>query len=173
MVSDSEYISDENMCICPKIDVDINGKSRAINIYRESIKPNTKIAFSITIDTEKFIYGKEDIENKIKNDIEVFYNNYLSKFNNSFKIGKPSDKKYTCFLGGGVGFVSKTIWYNVLEKREAVKKISKVLNMKFKQHKHREDKEVSPRMIKCTEYKDVTYQFGVCFLSKFEEVKLG
>ena len=167
LVSDSEYISDEDMCICQKIDIALDGSKNKISSYRECIKPGVSIKFSITVDSRYCDYTKENILAAVK----TFYNHYWHKvsnifaenWKNCFKNGEViniSKKAYTCFLGGGAGFESKTIIYSSFNKERAVDFTSHILSVLFPDIDH--NKEVSPSVMKCTCYNKEIYQFGAC-----------
>ena len=80
-----------------------------------------------------------------------------------------SENKYTCFLGGGVGFESKTIIYPSFNRESAVDFTSHILSVLFPDIDH--NKEVSPSVMKCTYYKNKIYQFGACIfkIDNFKE----
>lgn len=168
MVSDSEYIADEDMCICQKLDFSLSAREVALPLYRECIKPNVKIRFSITIDSSFCKYSIEDILEAI----EIFSADYKNKFTSNFTKAPKLNNKYICYLGGGAGFVSKTIIYPSFEKTKAVKFTAKWLSIKFNKVGHDRDTQVSPRMIKCTRFNNTVYQFGACCLSKYSEDSL-
>lgn len=176
LVSDSEYISDEDMCICQKIDIALDGSKNKISSYRECIKPGVSIKFSITVDSRYCNYTKENILAAVKS----FYNHYCYKVSNIFakkwenclkndKAINISENKYTCFLGGGVGFESKTIIYPSFNRESAVDFTSHILSVLFPDIDH--NKEVSPSVMKCTYYKNKIYQFGACIfkIDNFKE----
>ncbi len=165
MVSDSEYISDEDMCVCQKVDVSLDGTEILIPLYRECIKPGVTIRFSITIDSSFCKYTKPDIIESIGS----FYENYWNKVSKQFKKAPISKDRYTCFLGGGAGFESKTIIYSSFERTKAVDFTSNILSVMFPNAKHDKDMEVSPRVVNCTKFEHTKYLFGACSLDKFKE----
>lgn len=67
-------------------------------------------------------------------------------------------------LGGGAGFVSKTLVYPAMGYNKGLDMVSNILNRAFKDHKHFKDKQqgVSPHIVKCTYYKGQTLQMGLC-----------
>lgn len=168
MVSDSEYISDEDMCVCQKVDISLDGTEIAIPLYRECIKPGVTIRFSITVDSNFCDYDKE----KIIKSIGCFYENYWNKVSKQFKRAPISNDKYTCFLGGGAGFESKTIIYSSFDREKAVDFTSNILSVLFPDAKHDKDTDVSPRVVNCTKYNSNKYLFGACSLRKFEEEQM-
>ena len=167
MVSDSEYILDEDMCICQKIDIGLDGEERTIPLYRECIKPGASIKFSITVDSTFCDYNKKSIIEAIG----VFYSqSYWTKVSTQFKKVAPViNDKYTCFLGGGAGFESKTIIYPSFKRSEAVDFTSDILSVLFPDVHHDTDRGASPRVVKCTYYENKKYLFGACILDKFSD----
>ena len=72
----------------------------------------------------------------------------------------------TVFLGGGSGFVSKTVIYSLLGEREGVQAVKDIFDKTYvpKEHKHYKDCRlgVSPHVLKCTKYCGKTYMMGQC-----------
>lgn len=162
IVSDSEVISDKNMCICQKIDFSTSGKETRLPLFRECISPNTKINFNISIDTKVCPYTINDILEAI----ELVYKNNKEKFYDNFSCYIKSSDKYLFYLGGGSGFVDKTIIYSLFDKDNAVGYTREWLNKQFYKVKHYKDRIVSPRVIKYTMYQGESCQMGLCKLSK-------
>lgn len=159
IVSDSEPLSVDDLVLCQKIEVHRDNSEKSLPILRESLKPGTKVRFKVTVDTSKCSYDEIYILNAIKNFNMIYYDSFLNKFNRKM----PSDK--TVYLGGGVGFVSKTIIYPLFEQR-GLDITSYILNKTVKGNKNRNDIKigVSPHVLKCTHYKNRLYQFGECEL---------
>ena len=177
-ISDSKPISTDNLILCRKIDeFPDGGTSKAtssrgkIPIMRECIRPGTKIEFEMTIDSTLF---KGD-EKTILNAINKFGKSYMECFGNKFRSGDKLGEGMF-YLGGGSGFVSKTVVYQLLGKN-SVKKVSEIIDATLsdkskKQHKHWKDAReygVSPHMIKKTVYGGKKYSFGLCKI-EFSEI---
>ncbi len=129
-----------------------------MNVLRECIKPGTIIHFSLTIDSNLCNFSKEDIESAIKSFGEMYYGFFLSKYPN---MPLPAHKEV--WLGGGVGFVSKTEVYPLFEEngvRETVK-IFEERRVPYN-HKHNRDIRlgVSPHICKVTYYQNKRLQMG-------------
>lgn len=175
-VSDSEPISPENLCLCQKVELKTDGSKRKLNILRECLKPGTDISFTVTIDTKIFSSYKKGMMKKV---IRIFWENYKREFMSCFKSHPEiSDEKYLLFLGGGVGYPSKTVTYSIVHGREGISQVSKILDAilsgKIKeQHAHRSDlKEgASPHVLKCTIYQGELVQMGVCKIEKLKAVE--
>ncbi len=164
IVSDSEPLSLKDLVICNKWDYSIEtGKCRSIGVYRECIKPGTKIQFTITIDRKIIPYSIEEIKEAIEAFANTSYNNFIQYFG---KCARP--EKNTVWLGGGVGFLSKTVIYPMYS-RAGVKIAQTIFkNTKVpKKHKHVKDTEwgVSPHCLKMTKYKNKEYYFGECLIN--------
>lgn len=164
IVSDSEVISDKNMCICQKIDVSTSGKETRLPLFRECIRPMTKINFNISIDTKVCPYTINDILEAI----ELVYKNNKEKFYDSFSRKTNYALKRLLYLGGGSGFVDKTIIYSLFDKENAVDYTREWLNKQFP-NKHDNDIDVSPRKIKYTKCQNKDYRMGLCVLNKVHE----
>lgn len=165
-ISDSKPLNTSCLSVCPKMDYDIDGNSNGQTvIHRECIKPGTTAEFEMTIDTAQTKYTAEDITEAIKN----YYRNYVEivdkKFGDSISY---KDSQYI-YIGGGAGYVSKTVMYGLFRGKEAVRAthdmFKKTLSSNiYKKHCHANDIElgVSPHMIKRTKYNGYEYYMGKC-----------
>ncbi|MDE7327518.1 MAG: type III-A CRISPR-associated RAMP protein Csm5 [Lachnospiraceae bacterium] len=172
VVSDSEPLSEEDLVLCQKVDLHTRGKEKAISILRECIKPDTKITFTITVDAKVCPLTEEKILGAVKDFIGSYYKNFSSAFPG---IRVPGEKEV--FLGGGCGFVTKTVLYPLLGKRlgmETTQKVFKNTGVQDK-HKHAYDKEygASPHTLKCTRYNGKNYQMGRCRIEQLECIGEG
>lgn len=166
IISDSEPLSLDDLSICQRIELHIDGGEKKLNVLRECIKPETKVKFKITIDSTVCKFSKADIEDAVAE----FANMYFDVFLQKFKLNKP-DKK-TVWLGGGVGFISKTEIYPLFGEKEGITNTVNIFR-KTKvpaQHKHNQDirKGVSPHICKVTYYNKQRYQMGMAELELSE-----
>ena len=161
IISDSSPLENEDLVLCQKVEVLPDGKIKKLNILRECLKPGTKIHFSVTIDTNIFQYDDCDI----KNAVEIFINSYYEHFVKFFNFDRPG--KNAVYLGGGCGFVSKTIIYPMFDD-DGVKITQKIFQKTNvpKEHGHQKDSlyGVSPHVLKCTSYEGKLMQMGLCEL---------
>lgn len=174
-ISDSEPIDNENIVCVPKIDIPYridrrNKKENKIDILKECIKPGVKIKLNLRIEDSNF-FNIETIENAIKKSYDIYYENFVSKFNDFYK----EKDNNIIYLGGNIGFSNKTIINSLFYKEndnEDVVEISKEIlnNNKCSMEKHKNDKYVSPRMLKATKYDGKTYEFGKCRID-FKKIK--
>jgi CRISPR-associated protein Csm5 len=174
VVGDSEPISLDNMCVCEKIDLTVDGVQKRENkvpLLRECIQPKVDFTVPITIDTR--IYDL-DID-RLLDSVQIFYDNYQKEFIQKFaNAPKVLGNKTTLFLGGGSGYPSKTVTYGLTQGEEAHQIVSKVINATLSEESrehHGHDKDVvfgvSPHMLKCTRYHDKLYQMGACCIVKY------
>ena len=67
--------------------------------------------------------------------------------------------------GGGSGYLSKTVVYEAAEYEDALDLVVEIMTRSFRQH-HMNDRanNVSPHMLKYTQYNGLFYPFGICSL---------
>lgn len=163
IISDSDPIDRNALVLCQKIERHPDGQEKSLNLLRECIKPGTKIRFHMTIDRSLCDLTGE----QLKKAIEVFNAQYYDNFSRAFS-GIDRLKPDQVFLGGGSGFVSKTVVYPMFGHEKGVeitKEIFERTNVP-KEHKHYKDVRmgVSPHILKCTRYRGQTMQMGLCSL---------
>lgn len=174
MISDSEPLSKNVMCICQKIDLGLDGRQKRLNVLRECIAPGTVVRFKITIDKSVCRYTAKEIVEATRR----FYKNYLQEFAGKYPSA-PEIKgaEVVFYLGGGAGYVSKTTTYAVMHGTDAVKTVGSILNgnlsrQKDLQAKHGHLNDVkrgaSPHTLKCTIYDGTMYQMGACCIRKMK-----
>lgn len=163
IVSDSEPISIDKIILCQKWEHNRDGNSKTLNLLRESLCPGTVIKATLTIDQTVSSITAEQIQKAVANVYDCYYENFQRKFR-----GQDRKSDRTVFLGGGSGFVSKTVLYSLYEQREAVAVTQKIYEKTGvpKEHKHYMDMRlgVSPHILKCTRYKGKEYMMGQCEL---------
>ena len=78
-------------------------------------------------------------------------------------------KPNTVFLGGGSGFVSKTVIYPLFGEKEGIETVKNIFDRTNvpKTHQHYKDTRigVSPHILKCTRYQGKEYMMGECELN--------
>ncbi len=160
IVSDSRPIDPLNLILCQKVDYNAIGKEKKLNLLREALRPGTEVFFSITIDKTKCPYSINDIISAI-NLFQSIGNRHFYK-----KFGREEKGKNIVWLGGGVGFLSKTVIYALFE-GDGVNVTDQIfknnLSEKYREHKHQYDVSIdlSPHVCKCTRYKGKLYNMGV------------
>ena len=165
IVSDSEPLSMKNVAVCQKWEQHVNGTEKTLNLMRECIRPGTVIRCQLTIDeTISPLTGE-----KLMEAVKVFYQRYEKAFQQNFpyqSVAPISDA--TVFLGGGSGFVSKTIIYDLFQQKEAVRVTKDIFRKTNVPREHKHDKDiglgVSPHVLKCTKLNGKKYMMGQCEL---------
>ncbi|MGN0241164.1 MAG: type III-A CRISPR-associated RAMP protein Csm5 [Candidatus Weimeria sp.] len=165
IVSDSRPLSVDDLVICKKMDMHMDGKEKSMPIARECLKPGTVIDFDLTIDTSITHIDAAEIMSAVSN----FDNMYMKCFSDKFREVDLLDGK-SVFLGGGCGFVSKTFIYPLYGEEKGLGMTADILEKQFR-GKHRDDrqKKVSPHVLKCTRYEGKLMQMGLCELSLSED----
>lgn len=160
IVSDSEAMDVKQLILTQKIDYSLDGKEKPIPTLREALAPGTKIRFSLTIDSTICPYGIDDILTAL----DDFQTDCYQYFYRRFRRG--SQEKGIVWLGGGCGFLSKTILYPAFEERgvyvtDTVFHTS--LGKKYEEHKHSRDigLRIAPHVCKCTRYHGKLYDMGM------------
>lgn len=169
-VSDSTPIEYEYLTICGKYDRNPDGTINQLPIYRECLVPDTTTMFVITLDMPLLAQIGIDVSyiedalckfaNMQYNSFEKYFPTLPIDYDNSVTQGVEM------VLGGGAGYITKTIIYPLIQPRQrAVKAVEKMMIKMFPGHKHEADSnlhKVSPHTIKTTEYKGRYYLMGKC-----------
>lgn len=160
IIGDSDPISPEHLVLTQKIDHTLEGKDRPLPILREALSPGTDIYFDLTIDTKICPYSIEDILDALSFFQQVCYEFFYKRFK------RGSKRTDVVWLGGGAGFLSKTVLYPLFGV-EAYKIADKVfqatLGKNYVVHKHQKDTalRLSPHTCKCTRYNGELYDMGM------------
>lgn len=159
VVSDSKPISEKRLILAQKIDYNLYYEEKKLPILREALMPGTQIDFSITIDNTICDVTIEELIEALEYFKKTVYDNFYVKF------GRGCTIDGTVWLGGGTGFLSKTILYPLYERRavELTDKVFRVtLGKNYKEHKHNSDvaNGASPHVCKCTRYQGKLYDMG-------------
>lgn len=170
IVSDSEPLETEDLVLCQKVDRHTDGREKTLPLLRECIKPDTEIRCTFTVDTEVCNLSRERLLQAIDRFMEIYRESFASAFTG---IGGKNDG--CVYLGGGCGFVSKTIIYPLYGWKDGLPIVQKIFDVTVKNsrmHKHDRDGKygASPHIIKCTRYRGQTLQMGLCRLEKMEMV---
>lgn len=165
-ISDSNSLTCSDITLCRKIDISpkkFNNAKRKLSVYRECLKPGTKVKFQMTIDETKFGYSIKELQEAIDFMNQQYHKNFLDSFE------KYEIEKGTIYIGGGAGYATKTIMYLLFPREKAVELIAKFMQCTTpRQHNHQKDVSiyhVSPHMQKSTCYQNDWYDFGLCKLN--------
>ena len=162
-ISDSEPIGNDRMIICKKKDLRANGRFSEPNVLRECIKPGTEIRCKLTIDRSIEGLTAEEILHSVVSFFDFYRKTYLSFFYKPSSFFLPEGSQ-NLILGGGSGFFSKTVIYNLNDFEKAHAYVKGYLKKKFSKGRHDRDFKIAPHTLKCTEYQDSLMHFGVCKL---------
>lgn len=169
VVGDSKPIPTSQIMLCQKIDYSLERREKTLPTLREALKPGTEVVFDLTIDSQLFPYDMEDILGALNE----FQSDCYEYFYKRFGRGKNADG--IVWIGGGVGFLSKTILYS-LYGEDAVRITDNIfrttLSKKiYDQHKHQRDLGlgIAPHVCKCTRYQGKLYDMGMGRLEIVEE----
>ncbi len=160
IISDSQPISLKQLTLSQKVDYTLKGEEKPLPILREALIPGTEILFDVTIH-EECPYTMETILAALNYFHQICYDYFYSKFH------RGTAEEGVVWLGGGVGFLSKTVLYALYEKKtvpivDAVFK--NTLGFKiYQRHKHDRDLRlnVAPHVCKCTRYHNQLYDMGM------------
>ncbi|MBC7075728.1 MAG: type III-A CRISPR-associated RAMP protein Csm5 [Syntrophomonadaceae bacterium] len=166
-ISDSEPVSTDNLILTVKIDLTVAGNTKPIPIFREAIKPGVSIKLKLTLNPAILETAGIDID-LVKTAIRDFASMQEKYFFSAFKHPHNSDSTKVedgleLYLGGGVGYVSKTVSY-AMGGRDALEFVAGLMNRQFRRHKHEKDQDigVSPHILKGTYYNNLFYRMGRC-----------
>lgn len=160
IVADSKPLKTDDLILVPKIERNVEGKDKNLNLFRECLKPGLTIDIDITIDKKLCNINEHDIINAINIFSKIYNSAFVEAFSSADKINDNE-----IFIGGGSGFVSKTVDYALFGKKEGTKVVQKIFEKTTNRvHKHNMDMElgVSPHIIKYTKFNNKYYQMGLC-----------
>lgn len=163
IVSDSKPLPKDSLVLCQKTDEKVDGTANRLNIMRECLKPGTVMEFTLTIDTSLIKLTPQQLMQAVNS----FVQSYETCFSSHFKQEAPLPQN-SILIGGGVGYASKTVTYQLLGKNSTkyvAKIIDNTLSAKTRsEHQHAKDERlgVSPHMIKRAYYNLKKFDMGVC-----------
>lgn len=193
-VSDAKLMN-ETAAIVQKWDLSLTKsqsekKPKYLPIYREAIVPATKAVFTIGIDGSERGMGEIGVKTagNLLHALSVFrdlqYKTYKEAIDKVYKgsvdhsVFRYLDElnEANLVLGGGTGYISKTLIYPIAGSREKGKSIArKILSEQFDRpgrkydHKHRYDDIISPHTLKLTKSND-THMMGLCNIKVVKEL---
>lgn len=169
-VSDSAPVGLENLTLCGKYDRKPDGFVKPLPVYRECLRPGAEVRFALTLDRP--MLAGVDVK-YIEKALRDFAAQHYADFERHFRR-LPEDARTAppegvdIIIGGGAGYVSKTIAYPLLRGRAlALRVVSKIMRKQFRLHRHEKDPGeygVSPHTLKTARYRGAYYQMGRCRL---------
>lgn len=88
--------------------------------------------------------------------------------------GNDYDRMYDAdlFLGGGAGYLSKTLTYALApSKREGIQVVKELMQQEFRKGKHERDRNISPHTLKLAYLEDRDAIMGIAAVKVVEELK--
>lgn len=178
-ISDSRPLSQEDLILCEKTDLDIEGDTHSINILRECLRPDTKAVFDVVIDTSLCPFDADRISESLKylyKDYDhVFRSRFIDEEEETVHIPQKDNSSEYIYLGGGTGFPLKTVMYALYkDEEEAARIISLILDKSFKSAEHKvftAEEGISPKVLKCARFQNRLYEMGRCSVN-FKEKKV-
>lgn len=140
-------------------------------VFMECLKPKTKTQFSMTIDVYKLgnsmgFTNFEELKTLLKV-VEDFYigeNGIYQAFENlDIYLPATSNTDMLLFIGGNVGFQSKTVIPALFtDPAERLRVTKNILHSSFRKHKHNVDNVISPRTLKIADNGNDCQLMGIC-----------
>lgn len=173
-VSDATLVNGE-LCVVPKTDLTMHDDdTHQVSLYREALASDSSLEFTIGIDDGPKGMGHfgirnfTDLQDVLKEFVHFQYDIWKKPFleNADFELGDIKNAKNAdMLLGGGTGFLSKTLVYSLApDRNSAVYVTRKLMEASFKNGKHFRDKEISPRTLKLVDEEGDTRLMGCCWM---------
>lgn len=173
-VSDATLV-DGALCVVPKTDLTIHDDdTHQVSLYREALAEDSALEFTIGIDDSPQGMGHfgirsfNDLQEVLKDFVKFQYEILKKPFleNADEELGDIKDAKNAdLLLGGGTGFLTKTLVYSLAPDRSnAVYVTRKLMEASFRRGKHFRDKEISPHTLKLVDVEGNTYLMGCCWM---------
>lgn len=185
-VSDAKLING-GLCVVPKTDLGLHtSRTHEVSLFRETLQGGSTLEFTLGIDDDKSAMGHFGIHNFhdfvdilkefvnfqyeiLKKPFEPYVKEELHDILHDIKNAKNAD----LVLGGGAGYISKTLVYALApNKEDAVYVVRKLMENLFKRGHHGWDTEISPHALKLAEVDGVNYLMGLCYLEGEEALCL-
>ena len=187
-VSDAKLI-DETAAIVQKWDLSLTKsqsekKPKYLPIYREAIVPATKAVFTIGIDGSERGMGEIGVKTagNLLHALSVFRNLQYKTYKEAIDKVYKGSVDHSVFryldelneanlvLGGGTGYISKTLIYPIAGSREKGKSIArKILSEQFDRPGRKYDDIISPHTLKLTKSNDM-HMMGLCNIKVVKEL---
>lgn len=159
--------------IVQKADAGENGGRHTISLWRECMMPGEEIFFTLGID-EKIManLGVTDAKSLIKctqNFVDHQCDLLWDSLSGHDEIDAMQDADL--ILGGGAGFLSKTVMYALAPtKQDGVRAVQKIMKKQFMRGRHGKGEKISPHTLKLAKMGRNYQVMGMCQLSVEEEL---
>lgn len=162
IVSDSDPLEVSDLNLCPKLDMHTDGKMSKLPLLRECLKPGTKIHCTVTVDRgimerAGVRWTQYTLFDAARTFTDSYNQEFAGKFGRKFLLDEDN-----VLLGGGIGYVSKTVIYSMIPGQEGLRTVKTILDKTVPKHSSIKDRGVSPRVLKTTFCQGRAYQMGVC-----------
>ena len=143
-------------------------------IYRESLLPGSTLTFQISIDesvmAEAGIRGSGDLLEALRSFMNLQYSLVYRIFDKSYLAAM---EKADLLLGGGTGYISKTLVYPLApDQSSGVRVVRTLMADQFPWHKHDMDRYISPHTLKLTRWNGEVQMMGLCQLEVLSDDRL-
>lgn len=149
-----------------------NDMEKPLPLYRECAASGSKFKFTISMDREMMgLIGFKKIDDIIKaaKDYKQQGLEMQKKvFGREYAAEIEEAMKGDIFIGGGTGFLQKTLWFSLFpDERQGIEALKKYLDGSFRKHRHPElDKRISPRTLKLANVDGNRQMMGLCQILK-------
>lgn len=141
-----------------------------VSLFKECVDKDSEASFRVGIDEEKLeklgIYSFDDLLKQLVEFVQFQHDIFacVIKENYQEELRDIIEEHVDMILGGGTGFINKTILYALApNQRSAVR----VVNALLKKAKRNQDTELAPRTLKLVyNAQDETFLMGLCRLKK-------
>lgn len=173
-VSDASLVNG-GLCVVPKTDLGLHtSRTHEVSLFRETLKADSTLEFTLGLDDDASAMGHFGIHN-FKDFVDVLrefvklqyeilkkpFEDYAKEELQDIKNARNAD----LVLGGGAGYISKTLVYALApSKEDAVYVVRKLMENMFKRGHHGRDTEISPHALKLAEVDGENYLMGLCYL---------
>ena len=176
-VSDAIW-EEGNLCVAAKCDLSVDADdTHQVALFRECLDYDTKLTFTLGIDDDPRAMGHFGIRDfqsllcVLRDFVDFQYEILAHPFLQNKEDELNDIQKVDLLLGGGTGFLSKTLVYALAPRREdAVYVTRKLMEASFRNGKHFRDKVISPHTLKLVRVEDACYLMGLCYLEG-EEIR--
>lgn len=173
-VSDASLVNG-GLCVVPKTDLGLHTfRTHEVSLFRETLKADSTLEFTLGLDDDASAMGHFGIHNfhDLMDVLKEFVNfqyeilkkpfeDYAKEELQDIKNARNAD----LVLGGGAGYISKTLVYALApSKEDAVYVVRKLMENMFKRGHHGKDTEISPHALKMAEVDGRNYLMGLCYL---------
>lgn len=173
VVGDARLIKPASSIILQKVDVTTGKKIHRIkenplSLFRECIPAGTELSLRISVDKKLLSYCKVASVQDILDCCREYLWQGLSKqqrvFGTGYRAAFQEAQQADFALGGGTGFLQKSIWYSLFsDEKEASMYLKFFLDKSFRGHDHRHhDRAISPRTLKLAVTGSQKQLMGLC-----------